>query len=89
MQAAQGRTSLVSNTADDPILHERLDHKVPPGMMRITQHYHNLIYIRYFYESIGQQPPEWVKKEMTRVDKVLQQEIDREYQQGGLLRENA
>jgi hypothetical protein len=53
--------------------------------MRITQHYHNLIYIRYFWESIGQQPPKWVMKEMTRVDAVLQRELDQEEGQGGLL----
>jgi hypothetical protein len=62
-----------------------LDKKVPAGIMRITQHYHNLIYIRAFWESIGQQPPDWIKKEMTRVDRVLQNELDFEAGQGGLL----
>jgi hypothetical protein len=63
-----------------------IDRLVPPKIMRITQHYHNLIYIRYFFESIGQQPPVWTKAEMSRVDKALQEELKREHGQGGRLR---
>jgi len=64
-----------------------IDKLVPPKIMRLAQHFHNLIYIRYFFESIGQQPPEWTKKEMTRADTALQLELEREHGQGGRLRE--
>ncbi len=60
-----------------------IDGLVPPKIMRLTQHLHNLIYIRYFYENIGQQPPDWVKFEMTRSQHILLDELDREQGQGG------
>jgi len=66
---------------------EDIDRLVPPKIMRLAQHFHNLIYIRYFFESIGQQPPEWTKKELTRADNALQAELIREQGQGGRLRE--
>jgi hypothetical protein len=62
------------------------DRKVPPGIMLMTHHYHNLIYIRHFWEEQGQQTPKWVGKEMQRMDTILQQELEREEGQGGLLR---
>lgn len=65
-----------------------IDRLVPPKIMRLAQHFHNLIYIRYFYESLGQQPPEWTKAEMGRADKALQGELEREHGQGGRLRRN-
>jgi hypothetical protein len=64
-----------------------IDRLVPPKIMRLAQHFHNLIYIRYFYESLGQQPPEWTKAEMGRADVALQAELIREHGQGGRLRE--
>lgn len=63
-----------------------IDKLVPPNIMRLAQHFHNLIYIRYFYESLGQQPPEWTKAEMARADKALQAELVREHGQGGRFR---
>jgi len=66
---------------------EDIDKAVPPKVMRLAQHFHNMIYIRYFFESIGQQPPDWTKKEMARADKALQAELIREQGQGGRLRE--
>lgn len=65
---------------------EDIDRLVPPNIMRLAQHFHNLIYIRYFYESLGQQPPEWTKAEMGRADKALQAELAREHGQGGRFR---
>jgi hypothetical protein len=62
------------------------DRKVPPGIMLMTHHYHNLIYIRHFWEEQGQQTPRWVGDEMARMDKILQQELEKEKGQGGLLR---
>jgi hypothetical protein len=66
---------------------EDIDRLVPPKIMRLAQHFHNLIYIRYFFESIGQQPPDWTKEEMARADTALQRELQREKGQGGRLRE--
>lgn len=63
--------------------HDHIDRMVPPKVMRLTQHLHNLIYIRYFYENIGQQPPDWIKQEMHRAQTVLLDELDREHGQGG------
>lgn len=65
---------------------EDIDKLVPPNIMRLAQHFHNLIYIRYFYESLGQQPPDWTKAEMARADKALQSELTREHGQGGRFR---
>jgi hypothetical protein len=69
----------IANTIAD------IDLKVPPKIMRLTQHLHNLIYIRFFFEQIGQQPPGWIKAEMTRVERVLIDELELEEGQGGLL----
>ena len=63
-----------------------IDRLVPPKIMRLAQHFHNLIYIRYFYESLGQQPPDWTKAEMARADVALQAELAREHGQGGRFR---
>jgi hypothetical protein len=63
-----------------------IDKLVPPNIMRLTQHLHNLIYIRYFYESIGQQPPQWIKGEMARAETSLLSQLDREHGQGGVFR---
>ena len=62
-----------------------INQAVPPTIMRLTQHYHNLIYIRAFWESIGQQPPDWIKAEMQRADLALRSELHKEEGQGGLL----
>ncbi|SRR5258708_33767934 len=75
------------SSQEDPSHPEHIDKKVPPKIMRLTQHLHNLIYIRYFYENIGQQPPKWTTEEMGRAEEVLKQEIDKEKNQGGLLHE--
>lgn len=77
---------------DDPtgpaedLNNRNIDDLVPPNIMRLAQHFHNLIYIRYFFESIGQQPPDWTKAEMARADTALQSELIREHGQGGRLR---
>jgi hypothetical protein len=63
-----------------------IDRLVPPNIMRLTQHFHNLIYIRDFYIGIGQQPPEWTKAEMQRAELALLDELDLEHGQGGRLR---
>lgn len=68
---------------EDEVDDEHIDRKVPPKIMRLTQHLHNMIYIRFFYEQIGQQPPEWTKKELTRAEGALVDELEKEEHQGG------
>jgi len=68
---------------DDEVDQEHIDRKVPPKIMRLTQHLHNMIYIRFFYEQIGQQPPDWTKRELTRAEQALVEELEREEGQGG------
>ena len=63
-----------------------IDKLVPPNIMRLTQHLHNMIYIRFFYEQIGQQPPEWIKGELVRAESALINQVDRENAQGGVFR---
>lgn len=60
-----------------------IDTRVPPKIMRLTQHMHNLIYIRFFYEQLGQQPPVWIKRQLERAEADLLEEIDMEEQAGG------
>lgn len=67
----------------DELLQAHVDRHVPPAIMRLTQHLHNIIYIRYFYESLGTPVPDWIKREQHRADLALQDEIDREHHQGG------
>ena len=64
---------------------DSIDKMVPPKIMRVTQHLYNLIYIRFFYEQIGQQPPVWIKGEMQRAERALISELEDEEGQGGLL----
>lgn len=60
-----------------------IDARVPPKIMRLTQHMHNLIYIRFFYEQLGQQPPVWIKRQLERAEADLLEEIDNEENPGG------
>lgn len=60
-----------------------IDARVPPKIMRLTQHMHNLIYIRFFYEQLGQQPPVWIKRQLERAEFDLLEEIALEEEAGG------
>jgi len=71
----------------DPTDPEPLENLIPPKIYYLAHHLHNLIYIRYFYEQIGQQPPVWTTGEMGRAQKHLLQQLDLESGQGGKLRE--
>ena len=70
-------------TVDEPDHIEHIDRLVPPKIYRLTMHFHNLIYIRFFYEQIGQQPPKWVTSEMQRVQDITIEHLERENAQGG------
>lgn len=75
-----------SGLRDDPNA-VSIDARVPPKVMRLTQHLHNMIYIRFFYEQIGQQPPDWTKRELTRAESALREELESEEGQGGAFHE--
>jgi len=70
----------------DPNDPNPIDHLIPPKIMLLAWHLHNLIYIRFFYEQIGMQPPDWIKGEMTRSQSVLLEQLDIENSQGGKFR---
>jgi hypothetical protein len=70
----------------DPNDPEPLENLIPRKIFWLAHHLHNLIYIRFFYEQIGMQPPEWTKNEMTRVQGRLLDQLDRENSQGGKFR---
>lgn len=74
----------VAEKPDDGQSNEmHIDARVPPKIMRLTQHMHNLIYIRFFYEQLGQQPPVWIKRQLERAENDLLEEIDLEEGSGG------
>jgi hypothetical protein len=75
--------SLYSVDPNDP---EPLTDLIPPKIMLLAWHLHNLIYIRFFYEQIGMQPPEWTKGEMQRSQTHLLHQLDLESGQGGRFR---
>ena|SRR5215831_5813694 len=68
---------------DDP---EPITDLIPPKILVLAFHLHNLIYIRAFYESLGQQPPVWTKGEMERAQVHLLKQLDIEQGQGGRFR---
>ena len=70
----------------DPNDPEPLEDLIPPKVYYLAMHLHNLIYIRYFYENIGMQPPEWTKGEMSRAQTHLLRQLDIEQGQGGRFR---
>lgn len=74
----------VAEKPDDGQSNEmHIDARVPPKIMRLTQHMHNLIYIRFFYEQLGQQPPVWIKRQLERAEADLLEEIAAEEDTGG------
>ena len=75
--------SLYKADPNDP---NPIDDLIPPKILLLAWHLHNLIYIRFFYEQIGMQPPEWTKGEMSRSQKVLLDQLDIENSQGGKFR---
>jgi hypothetical protein len=76
------------NDVRDDIMAGRvsLDQRVPPKIERLAFYYHNLIYIKYYWETIGQQVDPRFVKEMQRAHDELIEEIEQEQGQGGLLR---
>jgi hypothetical protein len=63
------------------------DEVVPERIWRLTMHYHDLIYIKYYWESIGQQAPQTFLEEMERTNKRLHEYLEVERNQGGAYHE--
>jgi hypothetical protein len=70
----------------DPNDPEPITDLIPPKILLLAWHLHNMIYIRFFYEQIGMQPPEWTKGEMHRSQVQLLRQLDIESGQGGRFR---
>jgi hypothetical protein len=64
---------------------DKAEYYAPTHMHRFVHHYHNLIYIKNYWESIGQIAPEWVQRELQRADREMQQLIEEEKAEGGFL----
>jgi hypothetical protein len=62
---------------------ERAELDVPDHIWRVTMHYHDLIYIKYYWESIGQAAPSSFIEELERTHKRLMDRLDEERGQGG------
>jgi len=72
-------------TEEDDFQRVHIDQRVPPKIDRLALYYHNLIYIKYYWETIGQQVDPTFAREMQRVHNELMEEIEMEQGQGGLL----
>jgi len=64
---------------------DKAEYYAPTHMHRFVHHYHNLIYIKNYWESIGQMAPEWVQRELQRAEQEMQQLIAEEKEEGGFL----
>jgi hypothetical protein len=60
---------------------------VTPKIMKLTHHYHNLIYILEFWERTGQQKPPEFALEVQRAHDALMVELEHENNQGGAYHE--
>jgi hypothetical protein len=61
----------------------RSDKFIPDHIWKITMHYHDLIYIKSYWESIGQHAPPFVLEELQRVHDILPTLLEEEQGQGG------
>ena len=57
--------------------------EVPERVWRMTMHYHDLIYIKNYWESIGQQIPASFAEELERTSARLFEILESERGQGG------
>lgn len=57
--------------------------EVPERIWRATMHYHDLIYIKHYWESIGQQIPASFAEELQRTHGRLMEMLEDERNQGG------
>ena len=65
---------------------QRAEIHTPAHVHRLVHHYHNLIYIRYFHENLGNsQPPKWLLEELRRTDKAIRSLLIQEKSEGGAL----
>lgn len=64
---------------------QRAEVHAPAHIHRLTHHYHNLIYVKHYWESIGQPAPPWVLSELVRADREIQELLELEKGRGGAL----
>lgn len=57
--------------------------EVPERVWRVSMHYHDLIYIKAYWESIGQQVPDSFGRELKRTHERLMNILEDERNQGG------
>ena len=61
--------------------------EVPNRVWRVSMHYHDLIYIKAYWESIGQQCPASFNEELARTHTRLMAILEDERNQGGAYHE--
>jgi len=64
-----------------------VDELVPPKIMKLIQHQHNLIMMFDFYRSQGGQTPPYIQQEMGRAEKAIIIQLEIENRQGGAYHE--
>lgn len=64
---------------------QRAEHYAPAHIHRLVHHYHNLIYAKNYWETIGQQCPQWVNEELIRCDGEIKELLSQEKESGGAL----
>lgn len=64
---------------------QRAEHYAPTHVWKLVHHYHNLIYVKNYWESIGMQCPAWVGEELQRSDKEIRELLSQEKESGGAL----
>lgn len=64
---------------------ERAEEILPAHIYRHIHHYHNVIYVRNYYDSLGIPVPRLITEELERMEKESTQLYERERQQGGFL----
>src|SRR5271156_2651326 len=59
--------------------------EIPERIRRFSHHMHSIHDIKYMYEELGVQVPDYINKELQRVDDRFRQLLKEEYAEGGTL----
>lgn len=59
--------------------------EIPERIRRFSHHAHSIHDIKYMYEEVGIDVPQWVKAEVERCDDRLRQLLAEEYAEGGTI----
>ena len=66
---------------------EDAEKRVPSHIHRSALYFHSLTEIWEYYRALGNQPPDELRWEMDRAEKIMVEDIRREMGQGGAFRE--